>query len=295
MTDFNTLHRLKKRYSLDYYTGGATKTTHPVVVEWAKRVVTNGGASPSSNTISSLSTFMFGMDAAGLTSKVPVVNTFVPDNLIAAITPLLMNSSNAINPWTNHNFVAGDLTVNGLIGDGSSKYLDMGSSPSDFMTDGSASSIYYITNAGSIAYNVFGSATGIGRLRAGWTTTSGWGNYGESFSDSNLVLANNNTAWFQGYVCSSKSTTSLLTIYLANSSTPHYAAGTNTGTDGAGTNSPSNITTFVFTSNEGGAPAGWCTARLSFAALGMGLSATDSSNLYNLIQALRTSFGGGYI
>jgi hypothetical protein len=288
----NTLNRLRKRYALNQYVT-VVGAQHPVAVEWAKRVVTNGGAGPSSNTIKVLSTFMFGMDTAGLTNKVLLINTFAPDNLIASLTPLLKFTGN--DPWTNNNFVAGDLTVDGLKGNGSSKYLNTGVLPNQFMTDGSASSIYYFNTTGSTNYTFIGSTSGPGRLRNSWDTTIGYGNYGESFSDSNQVKANNNTAWFRGYICSSKTTTSLLNLYFANSTTAHYAVGTNTGTDGAGTNSPSNVVTYVFASNEAGTAASYCSGRLSFAALGKGLSSTDSLNLYTLVQAMRTSLGGGYV
>ena len=290
----NTLQRLRKRYALNQYViATIVKSQHPVAVEWAKRVVTNGGTTPSSNTVSALSTFMFGMDSASLTNKVVVINAFVPDNLIASLTPLLKFSGN--DPWTNNNFGAGDLTVNGLIGNGSNKYLNTGVYPNSFMTDGSASSIYYLNTAGSSNYTGIGSASGPGRLRNGWDTTPGYGNYGESFSDLYQAKGNNTTAWFTGYICSSKSTTSLLTLYFANSTTPHYAVGTNTGTDGAGTNSPSNITTNVFAGNEDGIVNNHCSGRFSFAALGKGLSSTDSLNLYTLVQAMRMSLGGGYV
>ena len=106
----NTLNRLRKRYALNQYAiTVAIGAQHPVAVEWAKRVVTNGGDTPSSNTVSALSTFMFGMDANGLTGKITLINAFVPDSLIATLTPLLKNVSSN-DPWTNYNFVSGDLS-----------------------------------------------------------------------------------------------------------------------------------------------------------------------------------------
>jgi hypothetical protein len=93
----------------------------PVVANWALRVSINGGASPSTNTQIALTTFMQSLYNNNIYSKMISVNCLVPDNLIAASTPLIFIAGNSL--WTNHNFVSGDLTVNGLLGNGSSKYF----------------------------------------------------------------------------------------------------------------------------------------------------------------------------
>ena len=86
------------------------------VDNWARKVVVAGGAAPSSATKTALKTFYSALNLAGLLPKMVAVNPFVPDNLIASTVPLIWEAGN--EQWTNHNFVAGDLTVNGLIGDG---------------------------------------------------------------------------------------------------------------------------------------------------------------------------------
>ena len=88
-----------------------------VVASWADRVVTNGGSQPLQSTIDTLYTFYNGLVSAGLADKMIAVNCFVPDNLIAAITPLIVHPElGGIDPWTNVGFVAGDLSPAGLAG-----------------------------------------------------------------------------------------------------------------------------------------------------------------------------------
>ena len=266
---------------------------HATVQDWSNRVQKNGGVLPSGDTQRALSDFMKGMDAYNLTPKVQSINCFVPDNLIAALTPLVRIYGN--DPWTNVGpFVSGDLTINGLIGNGS-KYLRTGVIPNGFMGAESAGSIYYSVTSGNTNYNCIGSCDDTGRLRNGWDTTAGYGNYAQSWADANQVKGNNNTAWFVGYICAAKTATNLITMYWANSTTPHYAVGTNTGTDPGGSWIPSSRECAVFGGNEGGVYTPAVTGRLSFAALSKGLLEDESKNLYTLIQAMRQQLGGGYV
>ena len=92
--------------------------------DWARRVVANGGAFPSQNTINAMETLRLGVIAAGLDTSISSMLVLVPDSAIAASTPLFVGIG--LDPWTNHGFVDGDLTVEGMKGNGSSKYLDSG-------------------------------------------------------------------------------------------------------------------------------------------------------------------------
>ena len=92
------------------------------VAAWVARVVANGGATPSASTQTAASTFWNSVSA--LQSQVICLNFFAPDNLIACLTPFIKGPGN--DPWINHNFVTGDLSVTGLQGNGSNKYVDTG-------------------------------------------------------------------------------------------------------------------------------------------------------------------------
>ena len=69
---------------------------HPTAVDWAARVVINGGAAPSSGTILALSKFCYCLDGKSLTSSMLGVCCFVPDSVIAAITPLIVGTGHEL-------------------------------------------------------------------------------------------------------------------------------------------------------------------------------------------------------
>ena len=79
------------------------------VYSWADRVVTNGGLYPSSSTIYAVGAFYQGLIDYSLLSELNIVNCFVPDNLVACRTPLVVGIGS--DPWTNVNFATSDLTI----------------------------------------------------------------------------------------------------------------------------------------------------------------------------------------
>jgi hypothetical protein len=56
----------------------------------------------------------------------------------------------------------------------------------------------------------------------------------------------------------------------------------------------SNIAAYIHGVNNNGAPQFVTQDRISFAAFMTGLSATDSANLFNRVQAYRKALGGGF-
>ena len=115
-------------------------TLHHEAVDWATRVVSNGGTA-SLQTIRAVSRFCRDIEAAGIRSKFTRLNLFVGASLSAALVPLYRSSSfggsvvgNTTD--TNFNFVAADWnetgTSSGLKGNGSTKYLDTGFNANTF-------------------------------------------------------------------------------------------------------------------------------------------------------------------
>ncbi len=94
---------------------------YDVTSDWARRVVANGGAMPSQNTIIAMEVLRNSLEAQSLTNKIYTLCIFVPDSVIAASTPLV--KIKGADPWTNSGFVASDLNIQGLKGDGV-KFLD---------------------------------------------------------------------------------------------------------------------------------------------------------------------------
>ena len=93
----------------------------------------NGGT-VSAATLRAVSNFCESIDAAGLRSKMYRVNLFTGTQLAAALVPLYRSASFGGTAYgtsvdTNVNFVVGDYTEGaGLTGNGSNKYLNLGTS-----------------------------------------------------------------------------------------------------------------------------------------------------------------------
>lgn len=255
--------------------------------QWAVRVVANGGAAPSGGTKTALATFWDGLITDGLAEKMHCINAFVPDSLIASITPFLVGTG--IDPWTNTSFVGGDLTVNGLTGDGSTKRLNSGfnafTAPG-FLGLGGQS--FYVYNApGSINGFEGGSqdATNILGVQAkhntGVTVTiNGNGAQG-------IVVASPGN----GFYSDDRTASTVRKSYFASSVTSWVQIG---ATDANSFSSYPNLQCWIFALNQNGSQNVPSNDTVSFGAYHLGLSSADGQALYNRVQTLRTSLGGGF-
>jgi hypothetical protein len=272
-----------------------TPPLNALATAWAAQVVTNGGAAPSGGSVSALSDFCDALDAASLTSKMVAVNCFAPDSLTAALTPVIHNFGYVLWDNASNAFGPADITVNGLQADGAvhSKHLLTGIIPSACVTDSSASIIHYCTEAGSTISARMGAADANGALRFAWYNAAGLGDYFCCLDSADQFGTGNTAGYFLGYICGSKTTSSIRNIYKANSTTPHSSAGSNNAADAK---TPPAIELYCFVSNENGtfSSANCYPGTLSFVAVATGLSAADSLALYNAVQAMRVALGGGW-
>lgn len=285
----STAHSLRRgrRYALNE----ATTAIDPVVTDWAARVVRNGGSTPSLATQLTLSAFMQGLTATGIRSKMIAVNCFISDSLASAFTPLIVGGNEL---WVNHNFLIGDLTINGLIGNGSNKYIDTGILATHFASDANAGATLYITNASPTAtYDL------------GYTNNAG--------SDSFILVYNNNgtsASGFQtwnsttgavgfswtpkpGYLSGSRTAANASALYYASSTTPHVTQATISSAGGSRT--AHNLFVGCTNAFELGGPFGYTSNRYSFAAFHDGLTSLESAIFFSLIQAMRQALGGGFV
>jgi hypothetical protein len=264
------------------------------VAAWSLKVVSNGGAAPSTATANALIAFVESLIASGVWSKMVAVNCFVPDSLTASLTPLLPGTGS--NPWVNHNFALGDLSVIGLAGDGSSKYLDTGLPPS-LMT---------YASMGVTLYAAVNPAGGSG---------TDWGAYDTAYNHASVLqidrVSDRNCVWdspftgrmntvntnFTGYISFNRTGVAVNDVYAASSSLSHAKLMATNTVNVSASNPPCNFKNFVFAgNNNGGVGVGDYSHRtLSFAAFHVGLSITESASLYNSVQALRTALGGGFV
>lgn len=264
--------------------------------QWAARVVVNGGAAPAAATVTALDTFYTGLVSAGLDAKMLAVNCYVPDSLIAALTPLIKGPGN--DPWTNMgSFVVGDLTVNGLKGDGVGKYLKTGVIPSGNLTYASlglSTYLYFsgmpasivelgaVTSSGTYTVNVMALYANSSTQAFVWDAPYAVGGAGRLTGVSPGA----------GYYSGNRTSDTVSLLYFANSSNAHAQLGA-TNTYNAGADAVPTTEIYAFAMNNGGALSGYSSSRASFAAIHTGLSGAESAALYALVHALRTALGGG--
>src|ERR1035437_631247 len=269
----------------------SSPTIDPLVTSWTYRVVNNGGAAPSNNTNTALSIFMRSLYDTDIYKKMIVVNPLVPDSLIASLTPLILVNGNSL--WTNNSFVSGDLTVNGLTGNGTTKYLKTGILASNVYSSVNDNGLTVYVSSGSNGnhYDVgtYQSNTQFNELRSDMGGSTSYDCYNSSTG--RLILTTPTTLGI-GFYCSTRTNSTNEYIYVANSVFPFSQVA---GPGGSSAGTLPTIEYYVFTLNNIGSPLYYSTKCLSFVAFHHGLSSSEAQSLYNAIQTLRTALGGGYV
>jgi hypothetical protein len=264
--------------------------------EWQARVTAAGGGNASNNTYRANDAFVAALAAAGITAKVKIANLFVPDSVPAASTPLIQGPGAAT--WTNPGvaFVAGDLTINGIINPvAGTKSFDIGVVPSNFMTAATNSGFIYVSQDDILQSEAeFGAGDGTGLndfvLNAHWTDNHTYAyDYAQAnFLDTGIL----NAGALLGYFCLSRTTANRADLYYANSTNAHASKANNAVANANVPTAAQHL--FVFAWNSNGALIQRSQKRLSAAGFGTGLTAADSQALFNAIQAFRQKIGGGF-
>lgn len=269
-----------------------TPPVDPAVTSWTQRVINNGGGAVSNNTITAVDNFWKGIKQDGLDTLIVCLNLFVPDSLTACLTPFIVGPGN--NPWTNHNFVAGDLTVNGLAGDAATKYLDTGFTPSTgYPTP--------LTGQGLAIYVSVVTATGI-TAASEEGALSNWMELVAKFTDNNTYARIGQVGNVIGPVASpgaglysnDRVSTTNHKLYFFNSG---HAAAQLGATDalGSGTGTgASQLPVYVGCFNDLGVPQFFCSDRVSLVCFDTGFSLAQFTLFAARAQTLRTALGGGF-
>lgn len=276
--------------------GGSTPPVPPqppvdpmiaVVEDWAARVVANGGAAPEAHTKNTLIAFLDDLDLGEIYTKMLAVCCFVPDNLIAAITPLIATIGS--DPWTNNNFTGGDLNTDGLISDGVNKYLDAGFQPSSLVANDIGFTVYNSTVDGTLP------------VLGAWNAATGFSCYLQnnniafdiSYNGGNGRILTNIVNW-AGYVSGNRTAANSMDVYYANSVTVHQVLGLHNANVVPDERAAIARNFYVFANNVNGVLQGPTTCTLSFVAFHRGLTQAESNNFFNAIQNMRTGLGGGW-
>ncbi len=265
--------------------------------DWARYVTNFGGAAISANTSNALRTFRQGLDTDALLYKMISVNAIVPDNLISAQVPLIWQAG--LQMWTNTLFGTTNLTVNGLTGNGTNKFLGTGLNPAGITyagfssANGGASQLIYtnpnsplsvleLNGSGTSASSYFGI-----QLHQGFLYWYCWKfvNVNTNFLIRALPSSN-----YAGFVSGNRTASNAMAIYWVTNQIHNVA--TNTAVlETSGTPTITNM--FAMAGHAPGGVGAWSDRTVSFLALHAGLTQTENSNLWYRVAILRTNLGGG--
>lgn len=228
--------------------------------------------------------------ATGTTTYISLGNTDTTTDAITSffdtvsvIEPVLCN-----DPWTNVNFVSGDLTVNGLVGNGSSKYLNSGFVSQNCLSLTSAGITVYLHTTNASNQTDF-SACSSGTINLYQILQYGGATYWDCWNTGAGRATVAGT--FTGYMSGNRTAANASNIYRASSGYSHASIASTALTGGALLAEAN----YAFAQNNAGAAVGYSSRRMSFMAAHDGLASAESSNFYAAIQALRTALGGGYV
>jgi hypothetical protein len=258
--------------------------------DWINRVYSNGGT-VSTSTAAAVNDFCNAIDAASIRDRFYRVNLFAGGNLSAALVPLFRGPSlsgtqfgNAID--TNNNFVSGDYvetgSAGGLLGNGSTKYLNTGLN---------ASAIPDLSQSGHLS--VYASGAFSGQIALG----------AYAFTNPPFVVTHTseiqmNAASANTYINASANgqtpayTSPVFVVGSRTSATNHI--GYANGVAGTATTTTANLANpalpfFVFSRNLGGGPSVYFGQRLCAYSIGEGMTGAQVSSLNTAMQAFQTA------
>lgn len=271
--------------------GGTCTTGTTVATDWATRVVANGGAAPSAATQSAIADFVCGCITDGIWSKMLAVGVIAPDNITAALTPLLVGPG--LDPWTAP---GGGIThsINGLKGHTpSGSFVRTGVKNTDYTSaqDGGVSWYCYDATTTGFDGGSYNEVKGI-LFAAKHSDGFAYGYHGTTAASVNEIKV---ASPGNGFYSNIRVTSTDHRLFFANSLNPHAEIGSNANA-WAGTFLDNGDGMILFAINDIlGSQQLHSNDTISFMAWYQGsFSATDSANLFARAQTLRTAFGGGF-
>lgn len=260
---------------------------------WSSQIVTNGGSPPSNSTLQAVCTYYNSL-VAGSVDSLMIADILIPPDggLAGAFTPFFHTLGN--NPWTNHNFVSGDLSATGVTG-ASTKYLDTGivdnTAWSSGTENGMAVYLTPTTNSGSVDTG----SLDINTSNMSRMTINVFGSILANLYDNTNIstiswpFASFNNPHSGGFIAQVRQSGSRADVYAGNSVTA-FSSLANTTSQGAGR--PLGFNQFVFAVNNDGSPSNYTVHKLQYACFfrGLGMTATKIQVLFNAVQALQVAF-----
>ncbi len=272
-----------------------------IYTDWSTRVTNNGGAMPSQTTILAMETLRTTLIAQSVTNKIYNMCVFVPDSVIASFTPLFYHKGWAF--WTN-TFVIGDLNVNGLKGNGSTKMADTGVKATvgeAVSASGSCGLTVIITEvARGTNFNI-GNETVLGRADPDFSPETVL----TPLHGSDLYFVPGNTSagvvsyMFTNYMCpvgyisGNRDANSNLSLFVASPLEAHKLLMAKAVTGNEITLLQNTFTVFCRRHGNTNELSTFTTNRMSMAAIHDGFTQTESSNFWWAVKTCREQLGGG--
>lgn len=272
----------------DFYRS-QTKNYDPAIIRWKNAVLSRGGGYVSQNTLQSLNWFYKELKKTSFFPKLKSVNVHVPDNLIAATTPII--SVIGTVGYTIGGFVNTDLSIRGLVGNGSSKYLLTGINPSIHIPT--------VNSAGITIYLSTASATNTGCEAGGgdgsqWTLYHYNGTmYADCWSSTGAGRVSASISSFAGYLSANRIASNDFKVFRANSTISHVQIASSTGITGARPNRE--ISEYAMNDLGSGGRVQYSNKTHSFSAYHEGLTVGESGIFFQLIHKMRQKLGGGFV
>jgi len=280
---------------------------------WA---ITNLGGTVSANSITAVGALCDAFVTAGIMTRATCIIPFAPDSLQAALTSPVnawdINGGNnfiaaTILPYEgNQGFVTGDLSVNGLTGNGSSKYVQLFPGA---ISGGLRKIMPNPLDAGKILYSYTtnrGAYVEEGYIDSG-ATPNNFSDITVNFNSGNAVQgyiggvaggAVTNATVGYGFYSVQRVNNTEIDGYFANSTTPHFLFNQNTTASGVSSWRVNfvNYAVFTYWDAVGAGPvANYSSNTLSFLCyFNAHLTSSESSAAYNAIQSYLTTKGGGF-
>lgn len=267
-------------------------------LDWAARVIQNGGPAPAAATITAITTFLTSISS--IASRIYYLNVIAPDSFAALRTPLIKGVGfDPVMPGRvtgSGNFV---FSVNGFASTG-----DAGANGTIFDTGVNCSAIpaFNVGNGGMTLYapqnlaNMPSSGNALaGVLDASITSalriqplTGGGLSAGSVWGAAASVAAPANRG---GIFSSNRTAQGQLNLYYSNSGAAWSSIASSVA---ANTTAPAG-STVSFGGDHTSGIFNFCPQLISLLAIHDGFSSADGKILADAAQALRTSFGGGFL
>lgn len=265
----------------------------PEMRDWVNRIEAAGGVEPSAATLEAAQTFY---DAIlPILSKFEAINIIAPDSLIAAITPLYRASGHDswVNNGINAPFTGSDIGLSGLASNDSDfQFLETGVGSGNLMVDTSAGISIYCTASDLVCAFDAGQFDGVSQALTLYFSCGGFDHWDCWDQTGNRLTGLSEDA--VGFLSGNRIGNDTA-IYYASGPIPFTTIATGSTVPTAAVN-PVYDTYFYTLNNTGsGSPTGNAIKTYSFMALHAGLTAAETEDLFDAVQALRIALGGGYI